>query len=100
MIFVFKKHMNKIQSEFRAHNCAQLCGITRNCVKLREVYKARHCAQEKSTCVGNPNFEGIAIFVQNILYIKFQVMLFYDKLKISGIFHISEKMWEMILYPQ
>ena len=46
----------------RFSNCEELWRIAqnwhwigRNCAKLRAVYKARNCAQVKSTCVGNPN---------------------------------------------
>ena len=45
-----------------ARNCTELRAtvlelraIVRNCAELRGVYRARDCAQVKSTCVGNPN---------------------------------------------
>ena len=38
-----------------ARNLAQLFT---NCAELRGVYRARNCAQVKSTCVGNPKFRG------------------------------------------
>ena len=45
-----------------ARNCAELratvfkfLGIVRSCAQLLGVYKARHCAQLKVTCVGNPS---------------------------------------------
>ena len=47
-----------------ARKCTKLCatvlklrGILSNCAQFLEVWRARNCAQVKSTCVGNPSIK-------------------------------------------
>ena len=40
-----------------ACNCAELRGIMRNYAQFLGIYRARNCAQVKSTCVGNPTWQ-------------------------------------------
>ena len=47
-----------------ARNCAQLCDIMRNCAQFLGVYRARNCAQVKSTCVGNPRSNSLSLKYQ------------------------------------
>ena len=59
---IVKGFQQGLQSQFRcaqwreiARNCSR---IARNCAPFFGVYRARNCAQVKSTCVGNPSFQS------------------------------------------
>ena len=50
-------------------NYAQLRGIMCNCAQFLGVYRARNCAQIKSTCVGNPILDSIKDW--NVVRVRF-----------------------------